>query len=266
MDYEDLLLEKKDSIATITLNNPDRLNAFTEKMTRSFFSAVDEIAQDDEVRVVILTGAGRGFCSGADVSTLVAGGGPPGATGASPYGAIQVTGRDKNIALPKLNKPVIAAVNGACVGGGLSLALCCDIRIASETARFGVTQVGLGRIPDNAITFFLPYTIGLSKALEIMFIAEPISAAEAERAGIVSRVVAPDQLMKETRELAAKIASKGPISAGLTKRIVWRDLFESIARHQELEGQARQIAMNTEDAKEGLQAFREKRPPQFKGR
>ena len=264
MDYEDLLLEKKDCIATITLNNPDRLNAFTEKMTRSFFSAVDEIAQDDEVRVVILTGAGRGFCSGIDVSTL--GEGSPGATGASQFKALQVREGNKNIALPKLNKPVIAAINGACVGGGLSLALSCDIRVASETAQFGVTQVGLGRIPDNAITFFLPYTIGLSKALEIMFIAEPISAAEAERAGIVSRVVAPDQLMKETRELAAKIASKGPISAGLTKRIVWRDLFESIARHQELEGQARQIAMNTEDAKEGLQAFREKRPPQFKGR
>ncbi len=269
MDYENLLLEKKDGIATITLNNPEKMNAFNAKMGESFFLAIDEIAKDDEMRAVILTGAGRGFCSGGDVSAI-----RERAVGAvvvsqSQYGLLQVLQvevRDRVSALPRLNKPVIAAVNGACVGTGLSLALSCDIRIASETARFGVTQVGLGGIPDGGITFFLTHAIGLSRALELMFTTELINAAEAGRLGIVSRVVAPDELMKVTRELAAKIAQRAPISVGLTKKIAWQGLFDSLARQQDLENQARQIANQTEDRKEGLSAFLEKRPAQFKGR
>ena len=267
MDYEDLLLEKDGEIATITLNYPEKLNALTVKMRMNLSLAADEIAQDDEVRVVIVTGAGRGFCSGADVSAMRERMSSGNAAEVSRYARLQVTGWPFADVFPKLNKPVIAAINGPCVGGGFSLALSCDIRIASETARFGVAQVARALVPDYGMTFYLPHAIGASRALELMFTAEIIDAAEAERLGIVSRVVAPDELMKVTRELAAKIAQQAPISIELTKKMVWRGLFDGLARQLDLETWAQQICRATEDHRESVRAFLEKRPqPQFKGK
>jgi len=261
MDYEDLLLEKKDGIATITLNLPDKLNAFSEAMTRSLLLAVDEIAKDDEARVVIVTGAGRGFCSGADMS-----GTRGGAATVSQYGRLQVLEGGRANVFPRLSKLVIAAVNGPCVGAGFSIAMSCDIRIASKTARFGASGIARGLSPDSGLTYYLPLVIGVSRAMELMCSGEIISADEAERLGIVSRVVPPDDLIKVTRELAAKIAQQAPIPVSLTKKMVWRGLFDSLTRQLELETNALQICHQTEDYKEGMSSFREKRPAQFKGR
>lgn len=264
MAYEDLLLEKEGGIATITLNVPEKLNALTRKMSRSLPLVADDIAKDEEVRVVIVTGAGRGFCSGADVSAMVRG---SGTTQPSLYERLQVIGWPHYDVFPRLNKPVIAAINGACVGGGFSLALSCDIRIASETARFGVAQVARALVPDYGLTHYLPLAIGMSRALELMFTAEIIDAAEAERLGVVSRVVSPDELMKVTRELAAKIAQQAPIPVELTKEMVWRGLFDDLTRQIDLETWAQQICFQTEDFRDSVRAFLEKQPqPQFKGR
>ncbi len=264
MTYEDLLLEKGDGIATITLSAPDKLNALTGKMRQSLLLAVDEIAKDDEVRVVIVTGAGRGFCSGADVTAMTSRSDP---AAVSRYERLQVVAWSYADLFPKLSKPVIAAINGACVGAGFSLALSCDIRVASEAARFGVLQIARALVPDYGLTYYLPQTVGMSSALELMFTGEIISAAEAERLGIVSRVVAPDELMNVARELAGKIAQQAPIPVELTKKMVWRGLFDSLTRQLDLETYAQQICFQTEDHREAVRAFLEKQPqPQFKGR
>ena len=265
MTYEDLLLEKDGAIATITLNVPEKLNALTRNMSRSLPLVTDDIAKDEEVRVVIVTGAGRGFCSGADVAAMASRGSS--ATQPSQYERLQVTGWPHYDVFPKLNKPVIAAINGPCVGGGLALALSCDIRIASETARFGVAQIARALVPDYGLTYYLPLAIGLSKALELMFTAEIFDAARAERLGLVSRVVSADELMEVSRELASRIAQQAPIPVGLTKKMVWRDLFDSLTRQIDLETHSQQICFETEDHKESVRAFLEKQPqPQFKGK
>jgi enoyl-CoA hydratase/carnithine racemase len=264
MEYEDLLLEKKDEIATITLNVPEKLNAITGKMSRSIKLAADDIALDDAIRVVIVTGAGRGFCSGADVTMMAAarGGGD-----VPRFNRIQHMGYPHADAFPRLNKPVIAAINGPCVGGGFSLALSCDIRIASEAARFGAAQVARALVPDWGMTYYLPKVIGMSNAFQIMFTAELFGAAEAERMGIVSRVVAPDELMNVAMELAKKIAQNPPFSLELTKKMVWRGLFDSLDRQMDLEGWAQNICFMTEDHRESVKAFLEKKPaPKFKGK
>ncbi len=270
MNYEDLLLEKKDGIATITLNAPDKRNALTTGMSKSLLLAVGEVAKDDEVRVVIVTGAGRAFCAGGDVTAM----GKTISSGETAEVArhTRLHVRDWPAAdvFPKLNKPVIAAINGACVGAGLSVALSCDIRIASETARFGALWILRGLIPDYGATQFLPQAVGMSKALELMFTGELISAVEAERLGIVSRVVPPDELMKVTQEMATRIAQQPPIALELTKKIVWRGLIDGLTgltRQLELEAGAQPICRQSEDHKESVRAFLEKRPqPQFKGK
>jgi len=265
MEYEDLLLEKDDcGIATLTLNVPNKLNALTVKMGMNLPLAVDEVARDDKVRVLIVTGAGRGFCSGADVSAIQA---LTGAAEWSRFNRLQVTGWPVADIFPRLLKPTLAAVNGPCVGGGLSLALSCDIRIASETARFGVAQVARALVPDFGLTCYLPLVAGISNALELMYTAELIDAAEALRIGLVSRVVPPDDLMKAARELAGKIAQQAPLSVELTKMMVWRGLFDRLARQLDLETDAIRICRESEDHRESVKAFLEKRPlPKFKGK
>ena len=266
MGFEDLLLEKDGGIATITLNNPEKLNAFSPKMGESLSLAIDEIAKDDEIRVVIVTGAGRGFCSGADVTSFKASRGE--AAEPSRYTPFQeATGWPWALAFPKLSKPVIAAVNGPCAGGGFSVAMSCDIRIASERAMFIVAQVARALVPDLGLTHFLPSTMGTAKSLELMLTADRIDAAEAERLGIVSRVVPPDELMKVARELAAKIIQQAPISVALTKQIVWQSLLADLARKLDLESWSLGVCFGTEDHQEASRAFLEKGPqPKFKGK
>jgi len=266
MAYKDLLLEKReDGVAILTLNVPEKLNALSRNMSLSLPLAADELAKDDNVRVVIVTGAGRGFCSGADVSMMsgaVAGGEdrPP------RYQRLQVTGESVCDAFPKLGKPVIAAINGACAGAGLSLALSCDIRIASESARFVVAQVARALVPDYGMTYYLPVVVGMSKALELMFTADIIDAAEAERIGLVSKVVPLDELMSVTEELALKIMAQPPISVEMAKRMVWQSRFDDIARQVDMESRLIQLCFGTEDVRASVEAFINKQPPpKYKG-
>ena len=169
--------------------------------------------------------------------------------------------------IPNLDKPVIAAVNGPCVGGGLSLALSCDMRIAAENAFFSVAQVSRALVPDFGLTYYMPLAVGLSKAMELMFTAERFTAAEAREFGMVSQVVAPDELMNAANELADRIAAQPPVSVSLTKRMVWRSMFDGLARQLDLETWATRIASQTEDHRESVRAFLNKEPvPKFKGR
>ncbi|MDP2920034.1 MAG: enoyl-CoA hydratase/isomerase family protein [Dehalococcoidia bacterium] len=269
MAYEDLLLEKKDHIALVTLNQPQKLNALSRAMAQSLDRLSDDLARDDDTRVVVVTGAGRGFCSGADVSMMAVRPVGGGTTTASPsrFDAIQAIGYPHADAFPKLNKPVIAAINGPCVGGGLSLALSCDIRIAADVARFGAAQVSRGLVPDYGMTMYLPLIAGVSNAFRLMFTAEIIGAAEAKEMGIVSHVVPLDKLMNTAMELAGKIAKQPPFSLELTKKMVWRSLLENLSRQLDLETWAQRICFGTEDHQASVRAFLNKEPPpQFKGR
>jgi 2-(1,2-epoxy-1,2-dihydrophenyl)acetyl-CoA isomerase len=268
MAYQGLLLEKDAGVATITLNVPEKLNAITREVSMDIGLVADELSKDDEIRVVIVTGAGRGFCSGADVSAMASrGDSASGGHQISRYHLLQMTGWPHSDAFPHLDKPVIAAINGPCVGGGLSLALSCDVRIAADNAFFSVAQVSRALVPDFGMTYYLPLAVGLSKAMELMFTAERFTAADAREFGMVSQVVPPDELINAANELAAKIASQAPVSVSLTKRMVWRSMFDGLDRQLDLETWATRIASQTEDHRESVRAFLNKEPlPNYKGR
>ncbi len=257
MNYEGILFEKKDGIATITLNSPEKLNAISSKMRESLMLASDEVSKDDNVKVVILTGAGRGFCAGADLSELM--GAPP--VEPSVYERLQGPPRP---AFFKVEKPVIAAVNGACVGAGLSLALTCDIRIASDKAKFGSAFIKLGATPDNGMTYWLPRIMGPANALEFLLTGKIVMGTEAKQLGLVNQVVPADELMKVSQEMAAQIAQYPILALALTKRLVYRSMINDAARQLDWENWAGAITMQTKDNKEAMNAFAEKRPVEFK--
>lgn len=264
MAYEDLLVEKKDGIATVTLNAPDKMNALSMKMRRSLPRAADDLDRDDEVQVVIVTGAGRAFSAGGDIDAMKAR--MEGTFQQTRYERLQLVGYWGDVFV-RMNKPVIAAINGAAVGAGLALALSCDIRIASEKAKFSCAFIMRGLVPDSGATYFLPRVVGISKALELMLTGDLFDAAEALRLGIVSRVVPPDDLMKTAQELAARLAQQPPIAVELTKRVVYRNIIEDLKRQIDWESGAQHLCMQTEDHKESIRAFLEKREqPKFKGK
>jgi 2-(1,2-epoxy-1,2-dihydrophenyl)acetyl-CoA isomerase len=215
MQYKDLILEKKDGIAILTLNRPQRLNALGVTLLDEFPAAIKEVDQDEEVRVLILTGAGEGFCSGADVKDILA---TPFKRGKSSFEDYIRASAETLVPLLNLMKPTIAAINGMASGGGLALALMCDIRIASEKARF--TTVFIRRaLPGltDIMSTLLPRIVGLARTLELAYTGDIISAQEADRIGLVNRVVPHKDLMKATGDLAAKLAEGPPIALALTK-------------------------------------------------
>lgn len=257
MNLVDLLLEKKDGIATITLNAPDKLNAMSTKMKESLLLAMDDVNKDDSVKVVILTGSGRGFCAGADLTELT------GAPKAAPSIYERLAGPPRP-AFFRLEKPAIAAINGACVGAGLSLALSCDIRIASDKAKFGSAFIKLGATPDNAMSYWLPRIMGTAAALEFLLTGKIVVGEEAKQLGLVSRMVPPEEVMKVSQELAAQMAQYPLIALALTKRLVYRSLLDDVGHHYDWEAWAGQMCQETNDNKEAMNAFVEKRPTQFK--
>jgi 2-(1,2-epoxy-1,2-dihydrophenyl)acetyl-CoA isomerase len=264
MGYEGFILEKEGSIATITLNRPDKLNALTKKMMEDDLpAAFEEVRKDESLRVLIITGTGRGFCSGADVAEIAEGvilgkGGPR-------WSRLEPLGGNLVLSLYNIDKPVIGAINGMTAGAGVSLALLCDIRIASENARFNLAFVLRGLVPDCGATYTLPRLIGVSRALELMFTGDTIDAQEAERLGLVSRVVPQDELLKVSRELAEKIAQRPPIAVGLIKRAVYNGLVNTLEQQLDFETYAQNLCLETEDHKEAVRAFLEKRQPVFRG-
>ncbi len=262
--YECLLYEVKDGIATLTLNRPDRLNALGGSLREDLQDAVTRASEDDEVRAIVVTGAGKGFCAGGDVKAMNERR-EQGAT--RPLLEKVAPGRDRTVlALRDAPKPVIAAVNGAAAGAGMNLALACDIRLASTAARFSQAFVRRGLHPDWGGTYFLPRIVGAAKAAELIWTGEIIDAHEAQKLGIVSSVHAPEELMAAAHALAGKIAAGPPIAIRLAKRAIYHNLECDLRQALEFETFAQNICFETEDAREGIRAFVEKRAPAFKGK
>ncbi len=264
-DYTDLLYEVSDGIATITLNRPDRLNAISIPMLGALSKALRDSDLNDEVRVIIITGAGRGFCAGLDLKDLAAG------TGIGANGGGLATARfdlasSPPIVLHTTDKPVICALNGPAAGYGLDMALGCDIRIASTEAKLAAVFTKRGILPESGGTWLLPRLIGWAKAAEVAFRGMTLSAEEALEMGLVNHVVEPDQLMPVTHEIAAEIAANAPLAVQATKRMMrlgLEETFEANVHHVFLQLLP---LFQTEDFKEGVQSFLQKRPAQFRGR
>ncbi|MCI0546197.1 MAG: enoyl-CoA hydratase-related protein [Candidatus Rokubacteria bacterium] len=263
MSYECLIYEVKDGIATLTLNRPERLNALGGTLREDFLDAILRASADPDVRVMIVTGAGKGFCAGGDVKAM---------NEAKEEGRARslveriAPSRDRTLlAMREAPQPIIAAVNGAAAGAGMNLALGCDIRLASTSARFAQAFVRRGLHPDWGGTYFLPRAVGMAKAAELVFTGDIIDAAEALRLGLVSQVVPPEELLPATRALARKIADGPPVAIRLAKRALYRNAEAGLREALEFETFAQNACFETEDAREGIRAFVEKRAPIFRG-
>jgi enoyl-CoA hydratase/carnithine racemase len=263
VDYQDVIYTSENGIATMTLNRPDKMNAFSPGMQDSMYRVVENASQDKAVRVLIITGAGRAFCSGADVRSLAEGSNRP-SNQERPREA--VSGRvNLHVLMQKCEKPIIAAVNGVAVGAGLDLAMACDIRIASDKARFAELYIRRGMLPAAGGTYFLPRLVGIDKACQLIWTGDMIDAKEAERIGLVTMVVPHEDLEMATEELAGKLAKAAPLAIQRAKRAIYAgldmDLESSMKYVQPLIGEIQQ----SEDHKEGARAFLEKREPVFRG-
>ena len=262
--YKCLLYEVKDAIATLILNRPERLNALGDTLREDFYDAVLRASADPEVRVMVITGAGKGFCSGGDVRAMNE---AKESQRERPLLEKVAPGRDRTLlAMRDAPQPIIAAVNGAAAGAGMNLALGCDIRLASTAARFGETFVKRGLHHDWGGTYFLPRLVGMAKAAEMIFTGDMIDAAEALRIGLVSAVYPPEELMPAAYDFARKIAAGPPIAIRLAKRALYHGEGTDLRGGLEFETFAQNVCFETEDAREGIRAFVEKRAPQFKGR
>jgi enoyl-CoA hydratase/carnithine racemase len=261
--YENILTEVGDGIGTVTLNRPEKLNAFAGKMRQEVAEAVRELIAMEDVRVLVITGSGRAFCAGADIDYMKE---LTAAENYEAFGDLVDAGRDVVTAIRGTDKPVIASVNGPAAGGGANLALCCDIRIASDTATIGETFNNIGLHPDWGGTFFLPRLVGISKALELVFTGEMIDAQEAHRIGIFNRVVSADKLPQATEDLARTLADKPPIAMALAKKALYQSANADLEAMLAIEFEYQMRCFKSADAGEGLNAFLEKRKPNFQGK
>ncbi|MBI3090837.1 MAG: enoyl-CoA hydratase/isomerase family protein [Candidatus Tectomicrobia bacterium] len=259
-----LLFEKRDHIAILTLNRPDALNAIDPETAGELIQAADRVMEEEDIWVGILTGAGeKAFCAGADVKKYIA---PSAGKTISQLHEQYLTGKDFRVVLPRIWKPMVCAVNGYALGGGLELALSCDIRVAAEHARFGLPEVNLGIIPGAGGTQRLARVVGVGRALEMILTARHVPAAEALAMGLVSRVVAKEKLMETALEVAGAIASKGPVATRYAKEAVIKGFEMPLDQALLLENMLSTMLRDTADMKEGSKAFAEKRPPQFLGK
>jgi len=266
--YKTVIYEKDGGVAVMTLNRPEVKNAFDAVMQREMDAVVTRVAKDRTARVLIITGAGRAFCTGADVAYLMSLGETHKLHQTTMEEMIRSDGNILTTVLKirNLPKPVIAAVNGTAAGGGLALALACDIRIASEAARFNMIFTKRGVIPESGSTMTLPRLIGTARALELVFKAEAVDAREADRIGMVNKVVPADQLMTAAREMAAKMSENSPIALGFAKAAIYRGANETdIAAQMDYEAYVESVLFNTQDFQEGIKSFMEGRPARFKG-
>ena len=263
MSYEFVLLDVADGIARITLNRPEKLNAFAGTMRQEIADAIRTSAADRAVRVLVITGAGRAFCAGADIAymqDLLA------RNDTTAFGELVEAGREVVTVIRETAKPVIAALNGPAAGGGANLALSCDLRLASDRASIGQTFNRIGLHPDWGGTFFLPRLVGTSRALELVFGADMISADEAYRIGLVNRVVPHDDLARETDALALRLAARPPLALALAKRAIYASERHKLDEMLTVELRNQLACFQSEDAREGLAAFLDKRDPVFRGR
>jgi len=262
MVWEHVLLDKKDKIGTITLNRPERYNAFAGRMRQEILEALEDVCSDPDVRVIVITGAGKAFCTGGDVDEFVSG----------KTQALSPTASNERhtmckvvLAINTVEKPVIAAVNGVAAGGGCNLALSCDIRVASEKARFGQVFTRRGAHPDWGGIYFLPRLVGYAKAAELIFLGEVIDAQEALRIGMVNQVVPHDELLSVTYDLARRMARNAPIPIAFAKRGLQNFYKMDLAQALDYEAYVLGVTLQSQDFIEGFKAFLEKREPVFKG-
>ena len=258
MSYETLVLEKEGPIRILTLNRPERLNAINYQLVLDLEHALEQMEADEEARCIILTGAGRAFCAGADIKESMAG-----PTRKRLPIRKRYTFFNK---LEDVEKPVIAAINGVCIGGGLEFAHCCDFRIAPEEARLGLGEVKLGVIPAGGGTARLPRLIGPGRAKELLYFGNQIDGKEAYRIGLVNRAVPSGMLMTEAKRWAMELAERPPLSLKMLKFCVNLGMQMDLLGAIQYEAQCAAVLDGTEDIKEGTQAFLEKRKPKFKGR
>jgi 2-(1,2-epoxy-1,2-dihydrophenyl)acetyl-CoA isomerase len=257
--YTTLRYEVADAIATITLDRPEALNALTIPMKTELLGALTAVARDRGVRAVVLTGAGRAFCAGQDLKERLE-------PDAVPL-AVELRERYNPIitAMRRLDQPIVGAINGVAAGAGASLAFACDIRVAAEGASFVLAFGRIGLVPDSGATWFLPRLVGPAKAAELALLGETLSAVDAERFGLVARVVAADALAAEARAVAARLAGLAPVALAQTKRALQRAWSVDLETALEEEAYRQGLAGSTADHAEGLSAFVEKRPPRFTG-
>ncbi len=263
MTYENLLYEVDGGVATITLNRPDRLNAFNGAMRNELLELFDRIDADDDVRAVIMTGAGRGFCAGADLES----GGDTfdaGAKGRDPDQVNRDGGGLVSLRIFKLTKPIIAAINGPAVGVGITMTLPMDVRLAGESARIGVVFARRGIVPEACSSWFLPRVVGISQAAQWCYSGRVFDAAEAGRGGLVE-VVPDDELLDRARAIASEIATHAaPVSVALTRQMLWRGLtFDHPMEAHRADSRAIQGLGRMADAREGVTSFLEKRDPEW---
>jgi enoyl-CoA hydratase len=257
--YENLTVSVEESIGTITINRPKVLNALNTATLKELKNAALEMQANDQVKVVILTGAERAFAAGADISEMM----PMTAIQGAEHGRL---GQDAFSTFENLGKPVIAAVNGFALGGGCELAMACDIRVASEKAKFGQPEVKLGVTPGFGGTQRLPRLVGRAKAKELIFTGDMIDAKEAHRIGLVNSVFPPEELMAAAKKLAGQIAANGEIAVSLCKRAINQGMEVDLKSGCALEAEIFGLCFSTEDQKEGMKAFIEKRPAIFRRR
>ncbi len=270
MTYSDLKYELSNGVALVTLNRPEKMNAMGPRLVHELLDVLESSRHDDAVKAMVITGAGRGFCAGADVS-----GGADARRLSEKLDEADSFRRHKTApighygvlfsALNDYPKPIVAAVNGAAAGAGMSLALACDIRLASSNARFISAFVHRAISPDTGSTFYLPQMIGKGRALELMYTGEPLSAADAERYGLTNRTLDPESLVEEAIALAEKIARGPSLAIELTKRLV-NNQATTFDMQVEREAWGLSITSDSEDRQEGIDSFLEKRPAQFRGR
>jgi enoyl-CoA hydratase len=260
IEFKCIIYEKNEGVATITLNRPEALNAFSKGLVEEIMRALEDVRNDEKVHVVVLTGAGeKAFSAGADIKAMA------GMT-ALKARELSLMGEKLCLSFENLEKPVIAGLNGYALGGGLEVAMSCDIRIASETARMGQTEVNIGLIPGWGGTQRLTRLIGSAKAKELVFTGRIIDAKTAEQLGIVNMVVPADKFRETVRQFASELASKAPVAVRIAKALINKGADISLDSAIALERKGFGVVASTEDLKEGVSAFAEKRKPVFKGK
>ena len=260
MNFKFVVYEKSEGIATITLNRPEALNAFSKEVVSEVLQALEDIGNDESVRIVVLTGAGeKAFSAGADIKAMIG-------MDALKARELSLMGEKLCLALENLEKPVIAALNGYALGGGLEVAMSCDLRIASENSRMGQTEINIGLIPGWGGTQRLTRLVGRTKAKEMVFTGKMIDAKTAEQLGIVNMAVPADKFRETVRQFALELASKAPVALKVAKALIDKGAEIGLDSALALEREGFGVVASTEDLQEGVKAFTEKRKPVFKGK
>ncbi len=252
-----VLVERDELIAVVRLNRPERMNALSNQLLAELVGVLEALDSDEAIRAIVLTGDERAFAAGADIEELRA---------TKPLDLYFGARLERWEAIRKIRTPIVAAVSGYCLGGGCELAMACDLIVASETAQFGQPEVNLGLIPGAGGTQRLPRAIGKAKAMDVILTGRFLDAREAEQAGLVARVAPKEAWLEEAKRAARQIAEKGPVAVRLAKEAVNRAFDTTLEVGLDLERKAFNVVLSTEDAREGLAAFLEKRKPEFKGR